>query len=253
MQLKTVEVDGTTYAEVQDGKPVFLDDGGKEVAFDAASAKATISRLSGETKSHREARQEAENALKAFEGIKDPAAALKALETVQNLDQKRLVDAGEVEAVKAAAVKAMQEKVDAANEAAKRASDALHREMIGGSFARSKYLADNILAPREMVEATFGKNFGIEDGKIVAKDAHGNQIYSTSRPGEPADFDEALEQIIGAWAYKDTILKGRGQSGTGATGGGGSGGSKTISRAEYDKLSPTEQRNTIAKGIKPID
>lgn len=255
MELKTKEIDGTLYAEVQDGKPVYLDDGGKEIAFDAAHTTQKIKELTGEATSRRHAIKELEEKLKGFSGIEDPDAARKALETVQNLDQKKLIDAGEVDAVKAAVSKAYEEKLAAANEAAKKASDALHREMIGGSFARSKFLADNVLAPREMVEATFGKHFGIDDGKIVAKDAHGNQIYSTSRPGEPAEFDEALEQIIGGWAYKDTILKGRGQSGTGANGGSGGGntGAKTIARADYDKLSPSEQRNKIAQGIKPVD
>jgi hypothetical protein len=35
MKLKTVEVNGATYAEVSDGKPVFVLDDGKEIAFEA--------------------------------------------------------------------------------------------------------------------------------------------------------------------------------------------------------------------------
>ena len=82
MKLKTLEVDGKTYAEVQDGKPVYVEDDGKEVAFDAPGTRNTISRLNAEAKSHREAKEAAEKALKGFEGIEDPAAAIKALETV---------------------------------------------------------------------------------------------------------------------------------------------------------------------------
>ena len=95
MKLKTIEIDGVTYAAVQDGKPVFTDEAGKDVAFDAPGTIGTISRLNGEAKSHREGKEAAERALKAFEGIADPAAALKALETVGSLDQKKLIDAGE--------------------------------------------------------------------------------------------------------------------------------------------------------------
>jgi hypothetical protein len=101
MKLKTIEVEGKTYAEVADGKPLFVADDGKDVAFDAPGTVATISRLNGEAKSHREGKEAAEKALKAFEGIEDPSKAIEALNTVSNLDAKKLIDAGEVEKVKA--------------------------------------------------------------------------------------------------------------------------------------------------------
>ena len=36
---------------------------------------------------------------------------------------------------------------------------------------------------------------------------NGNEIYSRSRPGEKADFEEALEALVGAYPNKDAILK----------------------------------------------
>ncbi|MGC8383448.1 hypothetical protein ACP3P8_05935 [Pseudomonas aeruginosa] len=51
MKLKTVEVDGKQYAEVQDGKPVYVEDDGKEIVFDAVGTRATITRLNGEASS----------------------------------------------------------------------------------------------------------------------------------------------------------------------------------------------------------
>lgn len=60
MKLKTVEVDGKQYAEVQDGKPVYVEDDGKEIAFDAVGTRATITRLNGEAKQHRERAEKAE-------------------------------------------------------------------------------------------------------------------------------------------------------------------------------------------------
>lgn len=241
MKLKTIEIEGKTYAEMQDGKPVYVDDGGKEIAFDAPGTVATISRLNGEAKSHREAKEAAEKALKAFEGIEDPAAALKALATVKNLDDKRLVDAGEVEKVKAEAIKAVEEKYRPTVEKAESLEKALRQEKIGGSFARSKYIADKLSVPVPMVERTFGDHFAIEDGKIVAKDASGNPIYSKENPGELAGFDEALESLVTQFPYRDDILKGTGNSGTGARGGnGGGGGAKTVSRAEFDRISKND-------------
>src|SRR5690606_41187001 len=66
----------------------------------------------------------------------------------------------------------------------------LHNELIGGGFARSKFIQDNIAVPIDMIQATFGKNFQIENGKVVAVGADGQKIYSRTRPGEIADFDE---------------------------------------------------------------
>lgn len=77
MKLKTVEVDGKQYAEVQDGKPVYVEDDGKEIAFDAVGTRAAITRLNGEAKQHRERAEKAEKIAKDFEGIEDPAAARK--------------------------------------------------------------------------------------------------------------------------------------------------------------------------------
>lgn len=250
MKLKTTEIDGTIYAMVQDGKPVYTDDSGKDIAFDAVHSADTIKRLNGEAKGHREAKEAAEKALKAFEGIDDPEAALKALSTVQNLDDKKLVDAGEVEKVKAEAIKAVEEKYKPTVERAEALEKQLRQEKIGGSFARSKFIADKLAVPAPMVEKTFGEHFTIEDGKIIAKDTNGNQIYSKERPGEPADFDEALETLVDNFPYRDSIVKGRGSNGSGAPGGGqGANGGKMIARAEFDKLAPEQRMKTIQDGV----
>lgn len=220
MKLKTIEVDGKVYAEVQDGKPVYVEDDGKEVAFDAPHTKATITRLNAEAKAHREAKEAAEKALKGFEGISDPEAARKALEVVANLDAKKLVDAGEVEKVKSEIAKGYQAQLDEANSKAQTLEQQLYAEKIGGSFARSKVIAEKLAVPADMVQATFGSRFKIEEGKVVAYDANGNKIFSRSRPGELADFDEALEALVEQYPHKDHILKASGANGGGSQGGG---------------------------------
>jgi hypothetical protein len=221
MKLKTVEVDGKQYAEIQDGKPIFIEDDGKEVAFDAAGTRATITRLNSEAKQHRERAEAAEKTAKAFEGIDDAAAARKALETVANLDAKKLVDAGEIEKVKGEISKAFQAQLDEANGKAQTLEQQLYGEKIGGSFARSQVIAEKLAVPADMVQATFGNRFKIEEGKVVAYDANGNKIFSRARPGELADFDEALETLVDAYPHKDHILKGSGANGGGAPTGGG--------------------------------
>lgn len=224
--------------------PVFKHADGKEAPFDADSTLGTISRLNGEAKSHRERAEKAEGSLKAYEGITDPAAAIKALTTVKNLNDKQLVDAGEVERVKNEAIKSVQAQFEPVVKERDTLKGELYAEKIGGSFARSKFIADKVAVPADMVQAAFGRHFGIEGGKIVAKDANGNQLFSRTRHGEPADFDEALELLVEAYPHKASILKGSGASGGGAGGGGGGGGGgkQQITRAQFGQLSPAEQR-----------
>ncbi len=222
MKLKTVIVEGKTYAEVNEqGFPLYIHDDGKELAHDAAQTVATIARLNGQAKTNRERFEKAETSLKAFEGIVDPAAAKKAMETLKNFDDKKLVDAGEVEKVKAEAIKAIEEKYAPIVQERDSFQAQLHNELIGGGFARSKYIQDNIAVPADMIQAQFGKSFKIEEGKVVAYGTDGQKIYSRTRPGEVADFDEALESLVGGYPHKDSILKGGQGSGGGFQGNGG--------------------------------
>lgn len=224
--------------------PVFKHADGKEAPFDADSTLGTISRLNGEAKSHRERAEKAEGSLKAYEGITDPAAAIKALGVVANLDAKKLVDAGEVDKVREQAIASVKAQYEPIVKQKTELEQQLYAEKIGGSFARSKFIADKVAIPVDMVQAAFGRHFGIEGGKIVAKDANGNQLFSRTRHGEPADFDEALELLIDAYPHKGSILKGANASGGGASNnaGGGGGGKTKISREQFSQLSPAEQR-----------
>lgn len=221
MKLKTVEVNGKQYAEIQDDKPVYVEDDGKEVAFDAPGTRSTITRLNAEAKDNRQRAETAEKTVKAFEGIDDPAAAKKALATVANLDAKTLVDAGEIEKVKAEISKAYQLQLDELTVKAGSFEQQLYAEKIGGSFARSQFIAEKMAVPADMVQATFGSNFKIEEGKVVAYDAQGQKIFSRSRPGELADFNESLETLVSQYPHRDHILKSSNANGGGSQGGGG--------------------------------
>lgn len=203
-----LKLDDNGNAVLQDGKPVYVKDDGTEVAFDAVGTTATINRLTGELKTTREAKDTAETALKAFDGIDDPAAAKTALNTVKNLDDKKMADAGEVEKVKAEVIKAVEEKYAPIVKERDDLQNQLHGELITGGFARSQMIKDKISVPADMIQAQFSRNFKVESGKVVAYDNNGQQIYSRSRPGELADFDEALDQLVDGYQYKDLILKG---------------------------------------------
>lgn len=236
-----LKLDEQGHVVVNDGKPVYVHDDGKEIPFDAPSAMSKIAALNGEAKGHRERAEAAERIAKQFDGIEDPAAARKALETLSNLDAKKLVDAGEIEKVKAEISKAFQAQLDDANGKAKTLEEQLYSEKIGGSFARSEIIAKKLAIPSDMVQARFGQAFKIEEGKVVAYDAHGNKIFSRARPGEVAEFDEALDALIEQYPHKDHILKATGASGGGARNGGQGGGTKSINRAAFDALGPSER------------
>ena len=222
-----LKLDENGHVVVQEGKPVYVHEDGKEVAFDASGTVSTITRLNAEAKSHRERAESAEKSLKGFDGIADPAAARNALDVVSKLDQKKLVDAGEIDTVRNEISKAFQTQLDEANGKAQTYEQQLYAEKIGGSFARSKYIADKLAVPVDMVQATFGQNLKIEEGKVVAYDTQGQKIFSRVRPGELADFDEAIETLVSQYPHRDHILKSSDANGGGAqNGGGGNSGAK---------------------------
>ncbi len=234
-----------------DGKPVYIHDDGKEVAFDAPGTVATIARLNGEAKSHRERAEAAETKLKTFDGIENVEVARKALDIVKNLDDKKLVEAGEVERVKTEAVKAYESRIaeqekNHAEAIGKVAGerDALQKtlfdERIGGQFDRSPFIKEHLIIPSDMARSAFGNAFKFEEGKLVAFDPSGNKIFSRIKPGELAGFDEALETLVDNYPNRDYIVKGSGANGGGASGN-GAGGKRTVTRAQFDALPASEQ------------
>lgn len=234
------------HAILQDGKPVYTHDDGREIAFDGAQAFGKISQLTGENASHRKRFEEAESKLKAFDGITDVAAAVKALNIVKGLDEKKLVDAGARDQAIAEAVKSVKAEFEPFVTKAKDLEQQLYGEKIGGAFARSKFISEKIAVPADMVQATFGNRFKVVDGKTIALDANGQQIFSRVRHGEAADFEEALEIMVEAYPHRASILKGSGASGGGASGGGnqGAGGKKTVTRAQFEAMDPSAQAAT---------
>jgi Family of unknown function (DUF6651) len=244
-----LKLDDKGQVVVQDDKPVYMDDSGRDIVFDYPATLATIARLNSEAKGHREEKEAAQAQLKTFEGIEDPAKALKALEIVKNLDDKKLIEAGEVDKVRQEAAAAYDEKLKSVEKKyapvikeRDEYKDSLFKEIVGGAFSRSKFIGEKLAIPADLAQAKFGNSFIIEDGKVVGKNAAGERIFSRSRPGEVANFDEALEALVEDYPYRDSIVKGSGASGSGA---GGStrtvGGKKTMTRAAFDALAPAEK------------
>jgi hypothetical protein len=254
MKLKTVEVNGKHYAEVDaNGLPVYVHDDGKEIGFDAAQAVSKISALNGEAKSHREAKEAVETKLAAFSGIEDPKKALEAIEMMTKIDQKKLIDAGAVDQVKAEITKSFQAQLDEANNKNKTLEGQLYDSMIGGSFTGSKFITDKIAIPADLLQARFGQSFKVEEGKVVAYDGTGNKIYSRSKPGELAAFDEALEFLVEQYPQKDYILKSSGNNGGGSRTTQHDAGQKTMKRSAFDSLDQAGKQTALKDGITIVD
>lgn len=252
--LRTVEKDGVTYAEVRNGKPVYLDDqkNNQEVEFDADGAFQQIGRLNGEAKNLRTQKEAAEAAATPFAGL-DAEKAKAALATVQGLDDKKLIDAGEAQKVRDAAVAATEAKFKPIQEENQALKGQLQGALISGGIASSSFVKDKMTIPADMVEAVFGKHFSIQDGKPIAKDASGNPIFSTQKPGEYASIDEALPALVNAYPNKDSILKGANHRGSGADHDMGGAGT-TMTRAEFNKLPDAQKMDIATKGeVKLVD
>lgn len=226
----------------QDGKPVYVHDDGKEIAFDAPAAMAKIKELNGESAKHRIEAKEAMEKLSIFADL-DPEAARKALATVKNLDDKKLVDAGEVEALKKQLGEIYEGEKAKLNDALKKKDSQIYRLMISNRFAESKFLSDKTVLPHDVAAEYFGKNFKIEEGDDgvlnVVGHLNGEKIYSRVNPGEVAGFEEALSTIVDNYQFKDHILKTSNNGGSG----GGSGGTGGNIKPDLSKLSPVERLN----------
>lgn len=255
MKLKTETINGVAYAVLTaEGLPIYVHDDGKEVGSDAASTVATISRLNGEARDHRIGKEKAETALKAFEGL-EPAVARDAIEKLSKIDAKKLVEAGDMDAAIQAALKPYVEKLGAAEKTTAELTASLHKQTIGNKFAQSKFAAEKLTpAGVDLIRTIYGERLKVEGETIYGVDPGGQKIYSRTRHGEPADFDELIETFVDQYPHKDHILKTTMQPGGGAPNGGpGGGGSKTMKTSEFNALPAKDRAEKMAAGVTLVD
>lgn len=249
MKLKTETLNGVNYAVLTaEGLPVYIHDDGKEAGFDAAATVATISRLNGEARDHRIGKERAENALKAFEGL-DPAAARDAMDKLSKIDAKALVAAGDMDAAIQAALKPYVEKLGAAEKTTAELTASLHKQTIGSKFAQSKFASEKLTpAGVDLIRTIYGDRLKVEGDTIYGVDPAGQKLYSRTRHGEPADFDEVIEAFVDQYPHKDHILKATTQPGGGAPQGGGGSGAKVMKQSDFDALGPKDRAAKMAEG-----
>ena len=236
MELKIVEGQ-VALQETEDGKnlPVYVNQDGKEIPFDAAASMEKIKALNAESASRRLKIEELEGKFKEFDCF-DLDKAKKALETVANLDDKKLIDAGDIEKLKEKYTTAFEQKEKAAqqrhleelqklNSSIEKSQDTIRRLVVTNHFSRSPYFTGEkpkTILPPDMASDYFGKYFEVKennDGEMSLVGKYNGETIISSDPknfGSPAPFEEAIAHIIDNYPMRDRILR---------TSGGGSGGS----------------------------
>jgi hypothetical protein len=91
------------------------------------------------------------------------------------------------------------------------------------------------------------------DGRVVGVDGAGARIFSRTRPGEIASFDEALAIIVEAYPERARILKGTVAPGGGASSG-GAGVSRSMTLAAFNALDARARAARMAEpGFRLVD
>lgn len=230
------------YKVSEDGSKVFaVNENGDEqelhdpIALKAAYDKSEADRkeLKNEAEKHRKGKADANSQLEAIKsalGDRKIEDAVAALDSMSGLTDKHLFELSKAtNSLKEQHAKALSAIEQAKNEEIRKAKEesdeyrkkyayVLHNNRVVNSqvLAKTRY-SDSI--GRNDAYSKFEKHF-CEDGTYI--DHNGVQIMSIKRPGQPADFDEAITEIINAHPEADYIWtkpEARGSGGHSASGG----------------------------------
>jgi len=253
-----LKVDEESKAPVlEDGKPVYIDPDGKELALDPPAMYQKIIDLGAESKGHRIKKEELSTQLELFTEVEDLPKWKKdadaALEQVANFKDKDWLKADKVEKLKSDMKTAHEENI-AGIQKSFSLKEADFTEKIGKKDIQiRKLMIDNKFATHPLFSGKnpksnvlpamavdhFGKQFKIEEaektGELTLTGYHtnGDIVYSKEQPGEVADFNEAMLLIFDKHPNRESMLP-SGPPGSG--GGGGDGDDDTTNLTEIGKL-----------------
>lgn len=215
----------------QDGKPVFKYADDTEKPFDINSTLTHIKDLNKESVGYRIAKDKAEAKLSEYGEITPEKLRDLLAKDNSGKDKKEEVD---IEKIKADMQRSFDESRSELEKKLNHKDGKIYDLMRKTAFANSPWLKKNIAKniPQSMIQNQFASNFEVADNKgeglVLVGKLNGENIMSKERPGNTANFDEAIEVIINAYAEKDCLLDG-GNSGSGAHGGLKGGPAKVLS------------------------
>lgn len=238
-----------------DGNPVWIEEDGTEKTVNYSAMADSLRKANREAAERKAALRELEPLKAAVEGIEDlpgfVKTAKKNAELVAAMDAKAKQGEEDMQARIAAALKPVQDKLAESENARAELTSRYNAEKIGNAFAGSKYAAEK-LQSAALARELFARNFTVEDGELVARSATGEPLYNGE--GKPANFDEALAQLVAASPYQSMLVKGSTANGSGANPGTSNvHGYKTMSRGDFDKLNPAEKMKAVKDGVSITD
>lgn len=215
------------------GNPVWVEDD-KELPVDYSATIKKISELNEESKQHRLKAKELSEKIAKYEGI-DPEKARQAMETVQNLDAKKLVDANQIDVLKKqwaeesakTIQKYEQEKAMLAEglQKERKARESLVKRQMFSNSKTSGFLNRVNLTP-DVAFALWGDRFKVENDTLIPMIDSETPLPSSDPLKNHASFEEGIEKFFNQYEYKDNYLKQ-------PPGGSGSGGNATSGRGVF--------------------
>ena len=237
-KLKTDEAGN---AVLKDGIPVWVendDDEGTPIDVNAWADR--IQRNNRQNETQKKKLRELEERYGPLKDVEDIEAFLqeaeKARDTIKNLEEKDVRKAETVEKIKQEMRDGFADKEKKLKAEFGTKLDEMQKQIDGKDGTIRKLMVSNRFAtcdlfvgedrkttlPPDAAEALFGQHFKVEerDGKtvLVAYYNNGDQVYSRERPGEPADFNEAIRSLFDRYPHKDSVLRTT-PGGSGGTGG----------------------------------
>jgi len=253
------------------GNPIVIDkEKNEEYGLDALHHYAKIPKLREEAKNYRlnaEASADKLNLLASHGvnvgGEKEELEAwvkqaTEAIDTVSNLTDGKLVQAGDVETIKKQAAENMQTKLNEQDKlykdkilelegSLKEKTGTIYNLMVDDKFNTSGFVNEKLAMTPRMARSYFGPNFQVEQNdmghnQVVGYFGNGEKIYSKERIGELADFNEALQLMVEKDPDRNSLLKGS-HSGSGSLGN---------TRLGSEDMSNKSSKEKIVMGIKKL-
>ena len=253
----------------EDGKPIYVDNKGEEKPVDPPAMYQKIIDLGAESKKFREQTEELTTRYKSLESEEDFETwfekATKAIEQVDNFNDKDWMDTKKVESLKEQMKDAHKKElgqvrgqfettVEDQKTTIEKKDQQIRKLVVSNQFAVSSLFSGatpKTTMSSDVAESYFGHHFQVIDNEITGSPEvkcyfdTGDIVLSASpeRIGEHATFEEGMQILFDAYPNKDLYL--RSKKGSGAKGGSGDDEPTTdLAKLQQDYSEAAKDKNT---------